>query len=84
MAISIPQINLFLNKFLAIELTLIQLGIDTIFSGVRSGIMQMVIELNANSDGSSPHSSLPFWPYYDLDSNFPQWGDTANLQRLSE
>jgi hypothetical protein len=60
MAISIPQINLFLNKFLAIELSLIQPGTDTKFSELGLGITQMVIELNTFSDGSSPHSSLPF------------------------
>jgi hypothetical protein len=49
-AISIPQIHPFFNEWLAIELTLVQLRTDTRFSGVRSGITQMVTKFNANSD----------------------------------
>jgi hypothetical protein len=60
-AISIPQIHPFFNEWLAIELTLVQLRTDTRFSRVRSGITQIVTEINANSDEFSPHSSMPFF-----------------------
>jgi hypothetical protein len=59
-AIIIPHINRFLNKYLAIELTPLSCELVQITQGLSLAIMQIVTEINANSDKFSPHSSMPF------------------------
>jgi trehalose-6-phosphate synthase len=60
MAITIPQINLFLNKWLAIELAPLSRELVQITQGLSLAIMQIVTEINANSDKFLPHLSTPF------------------------
>jgi hypothetical protein len=60
MAITIPQVNLFFNKWLAIELAPLSRVLVQITQGLGLVIMQIVTKINANSDEFSPHSSTPF------------------------
>jgi hypothetical protein len=63
MAINIPQIHPFFNKWLAIELAPLSRVLVQITQGLGLVIMQIVTEINANSDKISPHLSIPFFAF---------------------